>query len=266
MNSSKGFGKRGPTERKPYVAAQDGQGGGLDINEVVRAPMIRQFGGIMFGLAVVVCLGGGYVVAMKGFGRALNQHWEQNVGYPDVEDAYKRTAGAAAGGADVSLEQIHNDCKSRSDFVRLDKDKTRALDGFDGLYSGEYALYKAAFYVSCLAGEQPERFCRDAHRGHLIAALKDYYRLMGRVREERIISTSGPFAANRMALFGTASREIRPTTPMPSAQTDERVVNGLRVLIQNGYVSRKDLTPVMGPPGDLELALQGVEPRRTGCI
>ena len=34
---------------------------------------------------------------------------------------------------------------------------------------------------------------------------------------------------------------------------------------QNGYVSRRDLAPVMGTPGDLEIALKGVEPKKTGC-
>jgi hypothetical protein len=218
------------------------------------------FSGVLFGLAIVACLVGGYVVIMKGFGRALDQHWRENVGYPGIEDAYKRTASG-----DVSLERVHNDCKSRSDFTRLDQARTRALDGprLDGLYAGESALNQAAYYLSCLTGEQPERFCQPAHRAHLITALEDYYRLMGRVRQERWMATSSPFSATRV--FGAPSHEAIPTTPMPSVQTDERVVAGLRTLLQNGYVSRSDLAPVMGAPGDLEIALKGVEPRKSGC-
>jgi len=224
-----------------------------------KAPLIG-LGSIVIGVGVVFLLAAVYVVGMKGFGKALDRHWAENVGYPGVEDAYKRI-----GRADAALEKIHNGCKSRSDFVRLDKGQRGALEGFDGLYSGEAALATAAFYLSCLTVENPARFCEPAHRAHLIAALKDYYRLMGRVREERVMSTSSPFAMERNALVGVPGREQRATTPPPSAQTDERVVSGLRKLISNGYLSRSDLAPVLGPPGDLDLALRGAEPRRTGC-
>jgi len=270
MSENQGFGKRKPEERQSYVApdgapakSKGGQTAGLDVASIAVAPVGGSGGalsGILFGLAIVACLVGGYVVMMKGFGRALDQHWRENVGYPGIEDAYKRTAGGG-----VTLERIHNDCKSRSDFVRLDQGRTRALDGpgLDGLYAGESALNQAAYYLSCLAGTQPERSCQEAHRSHLVTALKDYYRLMGRVRQEYFMATSSPFSATRV--FGSPGREAVPTTPMPSSQTDERVVSGLRTLLQNGYLSRRDLAPVTGAPGDLELALKGVEPRRTGC-
>src|SRR5262245_47388038 len=122
QNSNHGFGKRKPEERKPYVSpdgpppkSKGGQMGGLDVASIAVTPVGRSSGGamssILFGLTIVACLVGGYVVMMKGFGRALDQHWRENVGYPGIEDAYKRTAGG-----DVSLERIHNDCKSRSDF------------------------------------------------------------------------------------------------------------------------------------------------------
>jgi hypothetical protein len=266
-NGNQGFGRRRPPERKSVAAgdATDGPGSGGRAGwsgggGLVGAPLAGQFGGIMFGLGILLCMGLGYVAMMKGFGRALDQHWRENVGFPGVEDAYKRIAGA-----DVSLERVHNDCKSRSDFVRLDKRQRDALEGFDGLYAGESALATAAFYVSCLTAHPPERLCQPAHRAHLIAALKDYYKLMGKVREERMMSISSPFAAERMALMSGPRRELPPTTPPPSAQTDERVVNGLRPLITGGYLARRDLEPVLGPPGDLDVALRGVEPRRAGC-
>jgi hypothetical protein len=272
MNGNANFGRRRPAERKTGAStptssvrsnelsgAAGSSGGGL-----MSASLFRQVRnvvlGVLVGVGVVYGLGALHVVQMKGFGKALDQHWKENVGYPGVEDAYKRSARA-----DVSLEAIHNDCKSRSDFVSLDKNQTRALEGFDGLYSGEAALAKAAFYVSCLTVEKPARLCQATHRAHLVEALKDYYRLMGRVREERMMSTSGPFAAQRLALMSTPGRGERGATPPPSARSDERVVNGLRTLLVDGYLSRRDLAPVLGPPGDLELALRGAEPKRTGC-
>ena len=259
------FGRRPPLERNRSGSAfarqervddLDAEAGGRSF---FKAPLI-ELGGIAIGVGVVFLLGTVYVVGMKGFGKALDRHWAENVGYPGVEDAYKRI-----GRADAALEKIHNDCKSRSDFVRLDKGQRRALEGFDGLYSGEAALATAAFYLSCLSVEKPARFCEPAHRAHLVAALKDYYRLVGQVREERVIATSSPFAMERNALMSVPGREQRATTPPPSAQTDGRVVNGLRALIVNGFLSRSDLAPVLGPPGDLDLALRGAEPRRVGC-
>jgi hypothetical protein len=274
MNGHANFGRRRPAERTTAAPtptssvrsnervggeSSGGGGGGL-----LNASLLRQVRnivvGVLVGVGIVYSLGALHVVQMKGFGRALDQHWKENVGYPGVEDAYKRSAGA-----DASLEAIHNDCKSRSDFVSLDKGQTRALEGFDGLYSGEAALAKAAFYLSCLTVEKPARLCQATHRAHLIEAVKDYYRLMGRVREERVMSTSGPFAAQRLALMSTPGRERGATPPPPSARSDERVVNGLRALMVDGYLSRRDLAPVLGPPGDLEMALHGVEPKRAGC-
>ena len=77
------------------------------------------------------------------------------------------------------------------------------------------------------------------------------------------MATSSPFSAPRV--FGVRSRELVPTTTMPSGQTDEGVVAGLRALVQNGYVLRRDLAPGMGAPGDLEVALKGVGSKRMGC-
>jgi hypothetical protein len=225
---------------------------------VAAAEPLRWLRGVLFGVGLLAMFAGGYVLVMKGFGRALDQHWREQVGYPGLEDAYKRT-----GGADASLEAVHNDCKSRSDFVRLDRKQQRALGPFTDIHVGEASLAKAAFYVSCLAGEKPERFCRAPHRAHLVAALKDYFRLLGRVREERMMAMSAPFAAERMALIGTPGRD--PSTPPPSAETDPRIVAALRTLIAAGYLRRRDLAPVLGPPGDLELALRGVEAKRDGC-
>jgi hypothetical protein len=273
MNANASFGRRRPAERKAGEAmpttsmstsellasvSSDGAGG------LVGGSMLQQVGSILIavliGVGIVYGLSAFNAMQMRGFGKALDQHWRENVGYPGVEDAYKRTARG-----DASLEAVHNDCKSRSDFVRLDRRQTEALEGLDGLYSGEAALAKAAYYVSCLSVEKPARMCQVTHRAHLIAALKDYYKLMGKVREERFMSTSGPFASQRMALMRSASRERGSAPPPPSARSDERLVNGLRALISDGYLSRRDLEPVMERPGDLDTALSGVEPKRAGC-
>jgi Na+-transporting methylmalonyl-CoA/oxaloacetate decarboxylase gamma subunit len=226
----------------------------------MHAPLGRQLRGILVGLGIVFFLIAVYVIAMKGFGRALDKAWVENAGYPGLEDAYKRS-----GRTDAALDAVHNDCKSRSDFVQLDNSRTRAFDGFQDLSVGVSALNTSAFYLSCLMGHPPQRLCKAAHRDHLIAALKDYYRLMMRVREERMMSTGGPFAANRMALLGTSSRDLYAATAAATEQTDARVLDGVRRLLGDGYLSRRDLAPVLGPQRDLELKLQGVVARKAGC-
>jgi Na+-transporting methylmalonyl-CoA/oxaloacetate decarboxylase gamma subunit len=271
-NGNNGFGRRRPPDPKARTGAGNpppsngtdaspGRDGVKALAAVLPAPpLVWQLRGLLIGVGIVFFLIAVYVVAMKGFGRALDKAWVENAGYPGVEDAYKRSSRT-----DVALEAVHNDCKSRSDFVQLDNNRTRALDGFQDLSVGLSALNTSATYLSCLMGHPPERLCKAAHRDHLIAALKDYYRLMMRVREERMMSTGGPFAATRMTLLGTSGRDVYAATASVTDQTDGRVLNGVRRLLGDGYLSRRDLAPVLGPQRDLELKLQGVVARKAGC-
>src|SRR5437762_2519500 len=117
--SNQDFGRR-RFERKSDAS---GSGNSVDVKELLAAHGStngsvggQRFRAILLGFAILLCFGVGYVIAMKGFGKALDRHWQEQVGYPGVEDAYKRSART-----DASLERAHNDCKSRSDFVRLDK-------------------------------------------------------------------------------------------------------------------------------------------------
>lgn len=266
MEANKEFGRRQLPDRNP-ARPSDAASSPSTVAAVaavlaafLAAPLIRQIGGILVGVAIVVLLVFAYVGMMKGFGRALDQQWSQNaIGYPGVEDAYNRRNDH-----DSLLQQIHNNCKSRSDLVRLPRGHDRALDGFDGLYAGEWSIARAAYYLACLTAEQPERLCRPAHRSHLIAALKDYYRLIARVREERLLAASGPFAAERMSLMRAPQDDGSPMR-LPSARTDQRVVEGLRRLVTEGYLTTRDLAAVLESSSDLAPALAGVEPKRKGC-
>jgi Na+-transporting methylmalonyl-CoA/oxaloacetate decarboxylase gamma subunit len=270
-NGNNGFGRRLPPDMKarmgaigpPLASTTDaapGRDGVKALATVLHAPpLVWQLRAVLVGVGIVFFLIAVYVVAMKGFGRALDKAWVENAGYPGVEDAYKR------GRTDTALDAVHNDCKARSDFVQLDNGRTRAFDGFPDLYVGVSALNTSAVYLSCLMGYPPERLCKAAHRDHLIAALKDYYRLMMRVREERMMSTGGSFAATRMTLLGTSGRDLQAATASATEQTDARVLNGVRRMLSDGYLSRRDLAPVLGPRSDLELKLQGVVARKAGC-
>jgi hypothetical protein len=268
-NGNPGFGRRQPAHIKagPAAASSPPRSGAPDatVGQVGAFEVVGLFGtalgrGFLIVVGIVLFLGAVHVAAMKGFGKALDRHWQENVGYPAIEDAYNR-----APRRDAMLEQVHNDCKSRSDFINLDSSRARALAEFDGLYVGESTLDRAAFYLSCLSGQKPERFCTDLHRAHLVAALKDYYRLMVRVREERMLTLNSPFAAERMALLRPSGSIRTGAAAAPSTQTDERVIAGLRTLLIEGYLSRRDLAPVLGSSGDLDRALRAAEPRRAGC-
>jgi len=195
--------------------------------------------GLLFGFGIVSLLFTVNFAAMKGFGRALDRHWSENVGYPGIEDAFKRT-----GSTDKLLEQVHNDCKSRSDFVGRERVRKRgeAMMAVDDTFLG-----RAVVYLSCVEGSQPERFCQAAHRKHLFAAVKDYYRLKGKIREEQVFSHQGPFAAQRDILMGP-TRETIPTTATMALASDPRVIDAFAALVRGGYVTASSRgRPEAGP-------------------
>jgi hypothetical protein len=253
MTDSNGFGRRPPITREILRAIQTGASdrSGFSLPTPVKGLLIG-FGVVGFLLAV-------HVAAMKGFGRALDRHWVENAGYPGVDDAYKRTVAA---GSDKLLDQIHNNCKSRSDFVGRHRPRTYA----EVMSADEIAMGRAVTYLSCLAYERPARFCEARHRTHLFAAIKDYYRLKARVREERAFMNASPFAAERNALVGVPTRKIIPTTSPMAAASDPRIVGALKALVSSGFVSRRELVSATGGwPNDLDLVLRSVEPKQKGC-
>jgi hypothetical protein len=258
------FGRRGAKRPLPVTAAaaSNSPSEEASVTAVAWLPGGKHLGGILVGIGIVVFLYAVHVVAMKGFGRALDQHWQQNFGYPDIESAYHRTARRDAG-----LDEAHNHCKARSDFVQLGPAERSALEGFDGLYSGETALARAALYLSCLTAQKPARFCGPAHKAHLTAALSDYYRLMAQVREERYLQTTSPFAVERgMLISPPGGGRFGATQAPPSAKTDPRVIDGLRALIVGGYVTRRDIEAWFAVRStDLPDRLRGVEPGKANC-
>ena len=91
---------------------------------------------------------------------------------------------------------------------------------------------KASTYVACLAAENPKRLCQATHRTHFIAAMRNYYRMQAQSRETTI-------------------------------RTDPQVAAALKAVIANGHIPRRDI--IAAGPSDLEAALRGAEPARSGC-
>src|SRR4051812_20296980 len=103
MSANSGFGNRRPAQRKAYISPDD-----LDSASPSPAQPARQVSGILFGLAIVACIGGGYVAAMMGFSRTIELPWRNNILYAGGDDSSKRAT-------DVSIDSVHNNCKARSD-------------------------------------------------------------------------------------------------------------------------------------------------------
>jgi hypothetical protein len=201
-------------------------------------------------LAILLVFVAVYIGTMLALGKTLTSLWDFS--YPGVEQAYTRM------GSDKALEEAHNDCKSRTDFVgRPSSSRRRLSSDFDGMFiveefTGTNALARAALYVSCLIQHKPTRFCQKVHRAHLAAALDDYYGVLNRIRGQQ-------------ALMGAAAG-VSPRQAQPVGKTDPRIVAGLRDLIEQGYLARRDISGFFGSlPGDLDLALHGAERKRAGC-
>jgi hypothetical protein len=258
FTADKSFGRRQAPAPKSVMPASDNPYAMEEVFEATRqgrsgsSSVLR---GLLAGVGIVALSGAiygfVYLGTMSGAARLLDRFWTAS--NPDAEEANKSSA--------VSLERIHNDCKSRADYMRLGRGREEAMAFFPGLQSVELALAKSAYYVSCLATEQPERFCKSEHRTHLVAAIKDYFRVLERARGQRAIMSNGPFAAVAQAMSGERNGEAL----FPPLQTDARLVGGLRKAITDGYLAKRDLSSGFGTLGDLDTALRGVEPRRSGC-
>jgi hypothetical protein len=216
--------------------------------------------GVYGFIALALFLGLVHAAAMKGFGWALGQYWRDSVGYPGIEDAYHRSERQ-----NYALEAAHNDCKSRSDAVRLTRAQYHAVDMWMDISAGEAALAQAAYYLDCLTGRTPKRFCHKEHRAHLAEVVRDYFKLKRRVREAWALTTRNPMGVSQQLGHVPGRGTDGFPVNMPSSRTDPRIVSGLRDLIVRGYITHSDLGGFWGLPGDLDTALKGVERKRDEC-
>jgi hypothetical protein len=221
---------------------------------------VRQIAGIMLGVAIVFGAITIYVGGMKKAGRALDRQWEENAGYPALDSPPARRAGA-----DVSSD-VRTTCKARAEQVKLNAATRRDLDYYVNIWVGEEQLLQHAAFITCLSSTQPARLCQPEHRGHLAGAVRDYFRLRMRVREEWTMARTNPFGAAQaglMPLPGAQGINAR----FPSERTDPDIIAGLTRLIADGYLARADLGAGMFSrmPGDLETQLTGIERKKRSC-
>jgi hypothetical protein len=225
------YGQRpGLITRQSLQSLQDSQA--AEYGESFGSAVWGQWRGVLAGVAVIAIMLGGYFALNKGLARVFDRFWTGDSAPPGIEDAYKRSGLAdAATGKDLLLEQVHNACRSRSEFVVRGQPKNA-----DGTLSDSSALLKQATYLSCLAGERPSRFCQAAHRSHLLMSVRDYFKLMASAKGN---ATPG---------------------------TDPRVLAALTSIVERGYIARRDLVgAASGWSNDLEAQIANATPSRRGC-
>jgi hypothetical protein len=218
-------------------------------------------GGVAFGIAIVLAVMTFYVVSMKSAGRALNNSWTQNAGYPALDNPPVQRADAG-----TPYSELRTACKRRAEKVQLSRATSLELDYHVNIRVGERQLDQHVAFIDCLITETPARFCRPEHRVHLVEAVRSYFRLRMRVREEWAMARNNPFGAHAAGLMPLPGAH-GVTTRFPSQQTDARIVTGLAGLIANGYLTPADLGAGLFSrmPGDLGELLKDAARKTNRC-
>lgn len=208
--SSHGFGQRPGNVRETLRAMQH--------VHYERTPDETEHGSsklrkMVFWIGAGALLVGIYVATLKGSGQGLDRFFKRSSGTATVE------VYVAPGAKDLLLEQVNKECRVRGDAAK------KASEG--------NAVRQSAAYVACLAAERPLRLCQVTHRTHLLAAMRNYYRLQARNREAKI-------------------------------KSDPQVIEALKGAITNGFVPHRDIV-ASAEQSDLDVALRGVEVRKSGC-
>ena len=264
------FGRRSAAPRNtvhpmpPAGASQAGNSNGGDstgLGSVLNSRGIRQIGGVVIGFAIAFGIVTFYINGMKMAGRALDDRWAENAGYPALDNPPARRTDAGA-----TYNELRTSCKARADKVDLPRAMNLELDYFVNIRVGELNVEQHAEFIDCLMTTLPGRFCRAEHKAHLVDAIRTYFRLRTRVREEWAMMRNNPMGATAMGLMPMPGRD-GITARYPSERTDPRIIAGLTTLIADGYLTRADLGAGMFGriPGDLEDALKGVERKNRSC-
>jgi hypothetical protein len=246
------FGRRGVTRPVPVQVAAD----------VAGSPLVRQIGGILFGVAIAFALGAAGVFAMKFTGRQLGQNFLEQATPGAPKDAIKQITNP-----DSNLTRIQQTCAQRAKDAELTKAQRDATEGYMSIYSGESELADAAAFIQCLAESQPARFCQAPDRKHLVEALRQYAKLNRQMVEAWSISTGG-MERQRAVLMGAPARpEQRVRLGLPSSVMSPSMVSALRTLAADGHVAIRDLSALTanGLPPQLKEALADIRPKKAMC-
>jgi hypothetical protein len=250
-----GFGRRGlpPVREALRQPKPPSRGGSM-------SPLVKQIGGIAIGVAIVFALSASNRYFMKQAGKSLGRNF--------VEQATPGNPAATidrVGGGDETLRHVHRICTGRADEAKLTPAQIRVTDEYMQMYGGENRLVHAAAYVACLATEQPKRFCQDTQRQHLAEAMRQYLKLRHQVREAWQYETRLPSVPVAGAT-GFRPGQLSPPN-MPSSQVDPSLVQSLRTLAANGFISADDFGGFFGfgTPPEITEALKDVVAKQGAC-
>ena len=253
-----GFGRRTPLRDNPVRQPEPGpaepaETAGPSLIDLLTSRGMKQIGGILAGVVIVFVVITLYVNGMKSAGRALDKQWAENAGYPALD----QRANAPA-----TDDKLRTACLATAKRAGLNRAMNNELDYFTSIRVGENQLEQHAAFIDCLITEQPRRLCQAEHRAHLAGALRDYFRLRTRVREEWLMARSPP----SMGLVARPGQH-GVSAQYPSERTDPRIASGLRSLIESGYLTPADLGAgfLSRMPGNLDEHLKGVEPKKKSC-
>lgn len=264
-SNGNGFGRRTPLRdnlppRPSAGPAEPVEPAGPGLVEILTSRGMKQIGGIVVGVAIVFAAITLYVSGMKSAGRALDRHWAVNAGYPTLDQQPPTRPNAPS-----TYNELRTSCLATAKKADLGRAMSNDLDYFTNIRVGERQLMQHAAFIDCLITEHPGRFCQPEHRAHLAGAVRDYFRLRMRVREEWMMARS-PLSAPGRGLVAMPGRQ-GVSAQYPSERTDPRVVDGLKSLIVAGYLTPADLGAgwFSRMPGDLSEQFQGVEAKKRSC-
>jgi hypothetical protein len=202
------------------------------------SPLVKQVGGMALGVALAFAVGGGGVYLMKQAGKSVDRNFvaQMNAGNP--------AAVIEQFGDDATLKRVDRVCSDRAARTDLTEAQKRATDASDRLYIVEVRLARAAAYVVCLTREEPQRFCQKPQRDHLFEAVRQYFKAVGRAREEWQMQMGNPAMAARPIDVAQL-----PAMGLPSTRMDPQLQEGLVALDADGYIPAAEFARLLVPAG-----------------
>lgn len=229
-------------------------------------------------VALFAVLAGAAIVGFNLGGRialqsSIEARFDAAVSRPDFGQAPQ--AGfmfASTESASPSLASLHASCRRTASNATID---SRFYSDSDvSPMAGETGLLRSAAFIACMMETKPTRYCRKEHRADLVSEVREHLDLMRRVKEDwrfqtmPVDFTPGKFTnpvlqAWKLTLTPLDSRE---RADYPSGTVDERIVEGLRRLAEQGLIHAADFGWFgLALPKELGPAFRDLQPKADLC-
>ncbi len=168
--------------------------------------------------------------------------------------------------------------KLKTDWSHQNTTKHLEFDA-DVRITSELELRDLGYFLPCLMDHKPERLCELGVKQDLIKRLKEYFTTLdGYKRQRQYIAKwkkqpnqvfaqemNAHFKEIRNALKGEP-RSVVKREPL-STNIDERIIDGMRFLAEEGYISPSDFTSWFGmiTPKHIEFIFNGIDVHTYQC-